>query len=352
MTGMLGFSVYLSAPLTAATHRRLDAMAAAGFQGVFTSLHIPEDDATQLQGRLKLLAKWCQTAHLQLIADVDDQWLAKLGWALERPAEILASGVTGLRLDTGFDNQTIAQLTHVMPVALNASTLGTADLRDLKEAGADYSHLEAWHNFYPRPETGLSRRWFSAKNKALQAAGIKVMAFIPGDGVKRGPLHLGLPTLEKHRSEAPLAGLLELQALGCERIYVGDDALSEASLAAIAAYHRAGVITLRVRGLPKLLAGRTWHNRPDVARDVIRLAESRLEHVVPRPIQPALCGVRPVGSLTVDNARYGRYEGEVQLTQVDLPASDAVNVLGRVIAADRALLPFIGASQAIILQPV
>ena len=37
-----------------------------------------------------------------------------------------------------------------------------------------------------------------------------------------------------------------------------------------------------------------------------------------------------MGSLTIDNIRYGRYSGEIMLVRSDLPADDRVNVIGHV----------------------
>ena len=42
------------------------------------------------------------------------------------------------------------------------------------------------------------------------------------------------------------------------------------------------------------------------------------------------CVERKIGSLTIDNLRYGRYSGEIMLTRSDLPADERVNVIGRV----------------------
>jgi hypothetical protein len=44
--------------------------------------------------------------------------------------------------------------------------------------------------------------------------------------------------------------------------------------------------------------------------------------------------------------------GELQITKHDLPADSRVNVLGKVIQKDHALLPFIQAGQAIQLKEI
>ncbi|MCX2455270.1 MupG family TIM beta-alpha barrel fold protein [Lacticaseibacillus nasuensis] len=342
---MVGFSVYLSAPLTAATRAYMLAMQAAGFSGVFTSLHIPEDDADVLAQRVTQLAAWCRELHLELIADISDRGLAALGWTLEAPQAILATGLTGLRIDDGIDLAAVAKLSHVMPVALNASTLTSDDVATLRANEADWSHLEAWHNYYPRPETGLARDWYAEKNAWLTKLGFTTMAFVPGDGELRGPLQQQLPTLESHRGWSPLAALVDLAQLHTDRIYIGDNTITPAAQAAIAAYCATGTITLHVTAAPAALTGELWHNRPDVAAQVVRLVEGRQRQLLSTAPQPAQA--RPLGTLTVDNDQYGRYAGELQVTKVDLPANAGVNVLGRVVAADRPLLNLIGANTPI-----
>nr|WP_257785805.1 DUF871 domain-containing protein [Planococcus halocryophilus] len=55
-------------------------------------------------------------------------------------------------------------------------------------------------------------------------------------------------------------------------------------------------------------------------------------------LKPENTIIRIKGSITVDNERYGRYRGELQITKRDLPADDKVNVIGKVIEEDLALL--------------
>ena len=56
------------------------------------------------------------------------------------------------------------------------------------------------------------------------------MAFVPGDGVLRGPLQEGLPTVEEHRfhKEDVLLHLLSLHYdLGCDKVAIGDIDVSD-----------------------------------------------------------------------------------------------------------------------------
>src|SRR5699024_11291014 len=81
-----------------------------------------------------------------------------------------------------------------------------------RSSDLDFTSIEAWHNYYPRPETGLDKLEFINMNKWLKEKGITVMAFVPGEGDLRGPLFEGLPTLEDHRYKHSLGSALELRS--------------------------------------------------------------------------------------------------------------------------------------------
>lgn len=160
---MIGFAVYLSHKLNLETRQYIHRMAQSGFSTVFTSLHIPEDDASSLVPRLQQLTGWCKEEGLTVIADISDTGFEQLGWCTDDVDTVLASGLTGLRVDDGIGMKSVAAMSRYMMIALNASTLSAQNLQELRRAGADFSHIEAWHNYYPRPETGLDTEWFNRK---------------------------------------------------------------------------------------------------------------------------------------------------------------------------------------------
>lgn len=339
---MKGLAVYLSEPLTDETKDNIRQMRTIGFTSIFTSLHIPEDDSTLYTERLRDLGALARELKMELVADIAPSSLAALGKTWDDAGSLTEWGVTGLRVDYGVTPKQIADLSKQLMIALNASTVTAEELDLMKAEGLVLEQVEAWHNFYPRPETGLDRDWFNAKNRWLREQGIRVQAFIPGDGQLRGSLHETLPTLEDHRGQSPFACYLELEA-SVDRILIGDPGLSGSTMRQFAAYQE-GIIVLRATGQsddPLLTHVQT--NRLDPARDVIRSVESR-SSVRPGSglLEPAALSDRPVGSITIDNLRYGRYAGELQLTKRDLAADERVNVIGRVIEADRALLQQIG----------
>ena len=346
---MLGFSIYLGHDLTADDYNYLIMMRNAGFSTIFTSLHIPENDLSLVLSRLGKLTKWCKDLDLSIIADVSKEGLKKLGIDISDIDQIKKLALTGLRIDDGVDFATVAKLSKVMPIALNASTIMEDDIDELKDYNADFDHLQAWHNYYPRPETGLDAAWLKEKNTWLHKSGMQTMAFIAGDAKKRGPIHAGLPTLEKQRDENPLAAMLELKDLECDHIFVGDDDFSKEAADSFTNYAKKDAITLHVdRSIPKLFANE-WHNRPDVARDVIRLTEGRIRQVFSTQPQTEVLA-RPKGTITCDNDRYLRYKGELQITKRDLLPDEKVNVLGHVVRSDLPLLNFIQSKTKMIFE--
>ena len=340
---MLGISVYLNDTNSEKQEAYIRKMRAAGFRGIFTSLHIPEEDPEQHAGRLRALGKLAATYGMELTADISPASLGHLGLTFRTADRLLDWGVTGLRVDYGISEVETAALSQRMTVVLNASTLTGESLRRLKNYGLRLSAAEAWHNFYPRPETGLGLEDFRERNRWLKSEGLKVMAFVPGDGERRGPLFKGLPTLEDHRERTSFSAYLDLLNSGCtDHIYIGDPSLSERSLEQFSSHAEGVYLIHAVPAFPDAadaLPVPEHTNRQDAARDVIRSAESRLYgNAGKQPVEPANTAARPAGSVTIDNYRYGRYEGELQITKRDLPGDEKVNVIGRVIGDDLPVL--------------
>ncbi|MFJ7724844.1 MupG family TIM beta-alpha barrel fold protein [Neobacillus sp. NPDC097160] len=330
---MIGISFYLNDPLA---EERIALAGKLGVKRAFTSLHIPEESG-DLADRAKQLLRVAKEAGIEVYADVSLKTPAHLG--LDSLLALKSLGIIGLRLDDFFAHETILALAEEFKLALNASILFEEDVRALIEGGLTADQLLAWHNFYPRRETGLAESFFQSQNELFGRYGIPVSAYIPGDGEKRGPLFEGLPTLEGHRGADPFLAALELFSTGVEDVYIGDSEVSVDLLEKLIDFDGHRRVSIRVEGFQ---AGE-FRLRPDFSRDVLRLMETRsAEAVVPENT----C-VRPVGTITRDNDRYGRYRGEVQITIHDLPADERVNVVGRVVEFDLPLLPLLQPGQVI-----
>lgn len=326
MPDLLGRSVYLTefekqkAPLAAV---------AAGGAPVFLSLHISEEFDESYCARVRTLCGWLNARGWRILADVSEKTVRQFGCAdLAGLAQEL--GLWGLRLDYGFTAEQIRALAARLPIAVNASTVTPELAAQLAGAGET---VIAMHNFYPRPETGLDGDYLRASTRALQQAGLKVYAFIPGDSLLRGPLGRGLPTLEAHRGAAPSAAFADLALnYGLDGIFAGDPGVSEAEQARIDHFCRTGELCLPTALRPgyEALYDRTFTCRIDSPQWLVRYAESRTYSCFGGEVPPDNCVARRRGCVTLDNSGYQRYSGELQLLRRDLPADDKVNVIGQV----------------------
>ncbi len=267
--------------------------------------------------------------------------------------ELTRWGLHGLRVDFGLRVAEIAELARALPVHLNASTLNEQGLDALVAAGVDLGAVEAIHNFYPKPHTGLAAEFLAQRNRMLHERGIEVAAFVAGDGVRRAPLQAGLPTVEEHRALHPLAAAIRLADLGTDHVYIGDPGLRTRTADQCERYLRERTIdltlTLSSADIPGVVREMLEHgdnNREDPGRDLVRLRTSRAA-LQNTQIPPLDTSVRPVGSVTVDNDRSGRYRGEISITTTDLPADPTVNVIGRIAPVDLPLLAEVGPGQAV-----
>ena len=316
-----------------------------GYEKLFTSLHIPEADYHDFLPACEKMIDVAVGLGIEVTADVSPHFWTRLG--LE-PCDLRSLGITSLRVDFGFDPLKTRELAQVSRccIEVNASVMTEKDLNKLLLAGINCSNLRAGHNYYPRPETGLSFDLFMRRSEIFTAKGIPVSAFIPCMQHPRGPICSGLPTLESHRTLTARDAARQLWASGeVETLLFGDPLVPEMELAAVAQLTEefAGPLKLRVKvdALPNSCKPIVWApvhtNRLDAAAYVVRSQESRV--LCLSPIMPQqFSQQRRRGDVTIDNANYGRYMGELQIVLQALPEDERVNVVGRIIDEDMCLL--------------
>lgn len=322
----LGYSLYLST--YAAQCPALRGPAGPG-PAVFLSLHISEEFDDTYCRRAKQLCHTLADQGCRIIADVSVKTVQQFGCRdlteLSRELRLWA-----LRIDYGFSRSEIEAMARKMPIVLNASTTSPVDAAHIASQG---SAVFAMHNFYPRPETGLDEEYLLETTRALQNAGLKVLAFIPGDAQKRGPLFEGLPTLEAHRNVLPSAAFADLAIrFGMDEIFLADPGISETEARRIDLFCREQLLSLPVHLDREYhhLYGQVFTCRMDSPKWLVRVQESRMYSCVGTAVEPGSCGPRVRGCVTIDNVNYGRYIGEIQLIRTPLAADPRVNVIGQV----------------------
>lgn len=326
MPKFLGYSLYLST--FAAQWPSLGSLAGQGIP-VFLSLHISEEFSETYCQQAADICRLLAHNGFRVIADVSVKTVEQFGCAdLTELAQSL--GLWALRVDYGFTPEEIGAMAEKMPIVLNASTTTAADAARILERGGE---VFAMHNFYPRPETGLDAELLEGTTRRLQAAGLKVLAFIPGDEMLRGPVYEGLPTLEAHRNVLPSAAFVDLAVrFGMDGIFAADPGLSEKERLRIQRFCREDVVCVpaELDGDHEDLYDRVFTCRVDSPKWLVRFAESRTYSCKGRDVEPGNCIVRERGCITLDNVNYGRYTGEIQLIRSPLKADRRVNVIGTV----------------------
>ncbi|EKU48989.1 MupG family TIM beta-alpha barrel fold protein [Staphylococcus massiliensis] len=324
---MLGFSIYFSHEPNYDYEKSLLDM---GYKTIFTSIQIPEEEQKDPLDMLEHRLNKLSSESLNIIVDANPE-------VINDQLFNLMSKYPSLQLIIRIDHSVSLELvkecvSNNVKVCLNASTISQEDLKQFHEAKIPKSQMIYCHNYYPRPETGLSQSHVLKQNQLIRSFDNEatIYGFIPGTSF-RGPIHKGLPTLESARGTTVIDASYQLLDSGVNHIIVGDHYISlfEASRLYKAIMNQHFELPLKwFNDSYQTELFKRHTNRPDVAEQVIRSMHSRTECQRTIPIEENLD--RPEGTITIDNKLYGRYEGEVQITKVNLPKTDSVNVVAQI----------------------
>ncbi|TLG72750.1 MupG family TIM beta-alpha barrel fold protein [Culicoidibacter larvae] len=294
----------------------------------FVSLHIPETE--RLQQFIDYMQKLHRQHGYQFFADISPNTLTMLNIPIAALAQLKEYGVIGLRIDFGFTLTEIRMMHQLgFKIALNASTLTEAELMEL----ADIPVI-AWHNYYPRPETGLNDAFYQRQNRMISEFRRMIFSFIPGNRQLRAPLHLGLPVLEVQRNRSPYINYLEQRIIyGIEYVAIAEGTISEPDMQMIAKYEAESIITIPVatidEGCWQVLKDKHWTIRIEESDASWRIKATR--HHPDLTIPSHGDGLERVrGALQMDTAAYGRYSGEIHVLRQDLAGDERTIEIGRI----------------------
>ena len=292
-----------------------------GVEYVFTSVHIPEADRIRVREEFEIILKEVEKRSMKVIVDISKRFFDEFRWENYK--------INALRLDFGFDDNEITELSHKYNIQLNASTVSEEWMERLVKSGLNIENLSVCHNYYPRNNTGISLEFLTERNDFFRKAGLKTMAFVPGSEFRRGPLYEGLPTVEAHRNVHILTSAQALLYAGTDVILIGDSMAGAKELEAFGKAEKGKWI------LPVLFFEEAKErygdflfqehiHRSDAAEDVIR-SEKIYSN---KDVEVFNTGLRASGAVTMDNKHYGRYAGSLQIVKKNLTSDHRVNILG------------------------
>lgn len=330
-----GITISMTEKTPEELRKYLSKMKKLGADLVFTTLRLPGADVELFRKNFFGIGAYIQNNFRDFVVDVSPEVFSYLS-----VEEIRACGVTALRIDNGISEKEIVELSEKYRIILNASTIDDAFLENLYHHGYQ-GEIEAWHNYYPRKNTGLDAEFYKERLQFMKERGIRSAAFIAGDAELRGTIFEGLPTLEYHRNCSPFVAYLDMKHhFDTETVILGDFGLKDETFEKMEVLFQTGCIQLLTENiLEENILNMIHHNRVDIAADVVRSNEYR------RKNKKQICALntkeRPIGAITIDNEGYNRYMGEMQIVLTDLPEDSRVNVVGNITKEDIALLSYI-----------
>lgn len=326
----------------------MDRACRQGFSEVFSTLHLPELSLAEQVEMLGELSGLVKCHGMELTADIGGEEIEELLANPSLCSRIREMGLDFLRLDYGFSIAQAKNMYECLGIrgfVINASLYSKTEVKKLiNELKTIHSCMElrACHNYYPRPESGLDEKFFQNQNQIFSELGLDVYGCISGGSRLRGPLSLGLPTLERHRGMNLEQVSVELiSSPGISGVMVSDEFFTEKELGVVHHAAEREPLTLKIYldetislMEKKLILNQNHHIRYDSNELILRSQTSREMSRIGRQIAPRLKYKRSRGMVTVDNVCFGRYSGEVQIVMGELPADDRINCCGWICEAD------------------
>lgn len=332
---MHGFSIYLGQSIDKSYIRR---MVDLGYTTIFTSVQIPEDNENTKYRYLGELLDYLSNDQLTYMIDINPSLLNQSFYQFLKQYQ-QAHFIIRVDHSTSIDivNEIIE---NGFQCCLNASIVSEQLLQQLYTQLNDFSYICYCHNYYPRPDTGLTTDFVNAQNKLILKfnPNANIYGFIVGT-TKRGPLYRGLPTLECSRYMHPLKSAQLLLDQSVNHIMVGDTQITQRYahklISLLTQRHFTLSITLKDLQVESILSKR--HSvRIDNPANVLRSQEAR--HYCQSDIKPQFNHIRKTGAITIDNQLNGRYQGELQIIKTDLQPHEHINVVGQIIDDDIPLI--------------
>lgn len=339
----IGLSVYPDFQSYEQIEKQLTLAHSLGYTDVFTSMQLNNlgfENTPSTGEDFHKVFRLCRKLGIRSHVDINDEVFKDLGCTLSNLKPLKDLGIDVLRLDGGFGmNETVQLTLNTEGIIIEDNPFNLKAVFQKVHRVIEKGNPKQYrmcHNFFPRNETGLDFEETISLTQNLVEAGIPCGIFItsqysPNDLNASGE---GVCTIEDHRYLPPELAFSELrntEVFDC--ILFGDSYPREEDLRAVSDIAQKDYCELEVwleKSLSleqrKVILETLHHNRADTPALVIRSTQTRLK----MKVSPERCIDRPYGTITLDNDRSNRYEGELQISLGDLGPNPVANIAGMV----------------------
>lgn len=306
------------------------------FTTVFTSLHLPENDINSQVLFLGDLSKLVKQYNMELIADIGGNSIKQIISNSDLLNKL--DGVDIFRLDYGYNHEDIKYLKEVLNnkgFMINASIYNEEEsIKEVEFIKSINAEVYACHNFYPRIESGIDAEFALRQKQIFDRLNVPIYYWVPSHTNPRGPIYEGLPTLEEHRYMEISDITIDLvNRFNADGIMLSDNFYTEHEIKEVEDNIKPldNPIEIKVETLNDKyddIIFKTHEFRYDSNNRFLRSKSSRTMAEFAKKIEPENCTIRKAGAITIDNCKYERYSGELQVVLKDSVADEKVNVVG------------------------
>ena len=312
------------------------------YNEIFTTVHLPElSFEIQLECLKKIITE-AQDSKLDIVTDVGGKYVKDL-------INSDIQGIDYIRLDCNFELSEVRELyskLHLKGFIINASTYNekefTEFLKELKNID-EKMEIRCCHNFYVKEESGLDDIFAIKEDMMIKKHNLPVYYCIPSHNNPRGPLYLGLCTLEKHRHmtlDDIVADLyLNYEADGYllsdmwfskEELDLIDKTLNSLNVKLTNPVFIDIRLDEDITEAEKDIVLKEHVFRHDSPYNLLRSSSSRRMAEFANELPKRNTVKRKRGAITIDNILNRRYSGELSIVLDERGTDDRVNVVGYV----------------------
>lgn len=320
------------------------------FDEIFTTIHLPEYTLEEQMECFFMIAKEAKQYGLEVTADIGGAYITEILSDEEKLAYLKKIPVDFIRLDYGYAEDQVRTLYEQLEIrgfVFNASIYSKREVDEIMsffQSIAEKIEIRACHNFYIRKDSGVDSEYALHQDSYLAEYQVPIYYCVPSYSNPRGPLHLGLCTLEKHRNKCIRNILTDLYLnYNLSAFMMADEWLNEEEYEEVE--ETLNILTME---LPKevvidvqffdniskeekdiVLKSHTFRN--DSPEQFLRSQSSRQMAEFGCQIEENHTTVREEGVITIDNKLHKRYSGELQVVTKEACRDEKVNVVAKLV---------------------